>query len=152
MSTFGENGGFLATQFFLMVPTQGATGSLAYIGTFSADNYNDTVDGSSYSYRMEDIVVGRVPTVRRIFVVYRDLGLVTVTFTVSATNDNAQVVSQSATLTLGNVLPTNTLMSAFFDLVLTGYRPQVSWSRGAGAGPLSIVSVTMTGEYEEVTL
>jgi hypothetical protein len=149
---FGENGGFAATQYFLLVPAQQSSGGPSYVGVFSLSNVNDLIDGSSYSYRMEDVQVGRYPVVRRIFIVYRDLGRATFTVTVSATNDNAQVVTAAKQLQVGNIAPTDTLMSVFFDLVLAGYRPQVSISRAAGAGPLSIVSVTMIGEVEEVAL
>jgi len=149
---FTENGGFQATQYLLFVPTQSVNGGPAYISTFLPNDWNDPTDGSSYSYRMEDVIVGRVPTVRRLFVVYRDLGLATVTFTVSGTNDNAQVVSQSQTKTLGNPNPTGALLSAFFDIALSAYRPQVSHSRAAGSGPLSIVSVTIIGEVEDTSL
>jgi VCBS repeat-containing protein len=148
---FGENGGFAATQYVLFVPAQLNSGGPAFIGTFSADNYNDTFDGSSYSYRVEDVVVGAYPTVRRLFVVYKDVGQATITFTVTGTNDNAQVVSNSQTQVIGNTNPTNALMGIFFDIQLAAYMPQVSWSRAAGAGPVCIVSVTLIGEVEEAS-
>jgi len=149
---FLENGGFAATAYFLFVPAVLSAGGNSFIGAFSASNYNDPNDASSYSYRMEDVIVGRMPTVRRVIVVYRNLGVATLTVTVSGTDDNGAVQSSSDTNTIGSSLADGSLGTSFFDIQLAAYRPQITLSRKAGAGPVSIISVTMVGEVEDVSL
>jgi hypothetical protein len=149
---FLENGGFQATAFYLFVPSQNNEGGNSYIATFSPNNWNDTVNGGFYAYRQEDIVVGRYPTVRRLIVIYRDLGVATFTGTVMGTNDNQQVVMQSQTVTIGTPTPMGTIFQVFLDISVSCFRPQVIISRTAGSGPLSIISVTMIGEVEETSL
>lgn len=150
---FGENGGFSATAFLLFVPAQFIySGSNAFIGTFSPGSYNDANDGSSYSYRQEDVIPHRVPTVRRVVITYRNLGTATLTMTVSAVDDNGVTQSKSQTQTIGNVSADQTLLTAFFDITITGFRPQLSWSRAAAGGPISIIRATLIGEVEDVTL
>jgi hypothetical protein len=149
---FLENGGFQATAFFLFIPAQSPVGGSSYIGTFSAVNWDDPLNSSSYSYRMEDIVEGRVPTVRRVILVYRDLGPATCTVTLTGTNDNQQVVIASKIITIGTVAATGALFTILVDVALTAYRPQLSISRAAAAGPLSIIKATIVGEVEEASL
>lgn len=149
---FLENGGFSATSYFLFVPTELVAGGNSFIGAFSASNYNDINASSSYSYRMEDVMSGRVPTVRRVIVVYRNLGVATLTVTISGTDDNGAPQSVSATNTIGNVLADNTLATSFFDVQLSVFRPQITLFRPANGGPVSIISTRMIGEVEEVSL
>jgi len=148
---FSENGGFAATMFYLFVPAISSTGA-PYIAVWDTTSFNDSDDPSTYSYRSEDIIVGRVPTVRRIILVVTDLGPATLTITVSGTNDKGNAISSSAVQKIGTTGATNAQLTYFIDLVFTGFRPQLSYSRAANAGPVSIVSATMIGEVEEVTL
>lgn len=145
----GENGGVLATTYLLFVPVQDSSSGLCYIGTFSSTNFDDSKDGGSYSYRQEDIAPDAVATVHRIWITYRDLGAAKFTITLSGTNDDGQVVTSSAVVQVGNVVPTNALFTEPFGLQLTCFRPQLTISRVAGSGPLSIVRVRMEGETEE---
>ena len=149
---FLENGGFQATAYYLFVPTQSVNGGNAYIGAFSASNYNDPVDGSYYFWRQEDIVVGRVPVVRRLILIYRDLGPATVTLGVQGIDDNGtQQVSQQV-VKIGTASASGNLLTAFVDVQLSAYRPQAFIQRAAGAGAISIISLTMIGEVEDVSL
>ena len=110
--------------------------------------YNDPLDGSSYFWRVEEIAVGRKPTISRIFCTYRDLGQVTTVWTLTAVDDSQKVVTNSATRVLGNTVPTGYLMTAEIDLPLSGMNMQLSVSRKAGAGPLSIAKVKVCGRVE----
>lgn len=145
----GENGGVLATTYLLFVPVQDSSSGLCYIGTFSSTNFDDSRDGGSYSYRQEDIAPDAVATVHRIWITYRDLGAAKFTITLSGTNDDGQVVTSSAVVQVGNVVPTNALFTEPFGLQLTCFRPQLTISRVAGSGPISIVRIRMEGETEE---
>lgn len=147
-----ENGGVFAPTYYLMVPMQNCTTGACYIGYFDTTSFDDKVDGSSYSYRSEDVMPLRYPTVRRVGIIYRDLGLATLTIKVSGTNDNKQVVSQSVNVQLGNTIPTNALLTILVDITLAAFRPQITLIRAPGAGPVSITSVTMIGTCEDTAL
>lgn len=147
-----ENGGVYANTYYLMVPVQNTVTNQCYIGYFDVTSFNDSVDGSTYRYRSEDITPLRVPTVRRVGIIYRDLGIVTITVTIIATNDNGQVVKASTKVQLGNTIPTNALLTNLVNVTLVGFRPQIQIDRAAGAGPLSIASVTMIGTIEDTQL
>jgi hypothetical protein len=149
---FLENGGFAATAYFLFVPTLLSAGGNSFIGAFSASNYNDPLDSSSYSYRMEDVIVGRMPTVRRVIVIYRNLGVATLTVTVSGTDDNGVRQTSFDTNIIGSTLADGTLGTSFFDVQLAAFRPQITLSRTANAGPVSIISATLVGEVEDTSL
>lgn len=149
---FSENGGFLATDSFLFVPTASADFSQFYIGFFDVTSFDDANDGSFYAYRVEDVDVCRVPTVRRVLLVYRDVGVGTITVSVRGVNDNDAIVSVSSKQVLGTKAATGALLTQLVDLTLTCFRPQITISRDAGAGPISIISATMVGTVEEVTL
>lgn len=147
----GENGGFYATAQLLFVPTQSVNGGQNYISYFNPNQYNDPVDGGFYSYRMEDVIVGRQPTVHREIVVYRDYGPATITITISGTNDIPAPVSNSAAFAIGTAAATGTLMTLLAYVSLTAFRPQLTITYPPNS-PVSIVSVTMLGEVEEVVL
>lgn len=147
-----ENGGVGGTTWVLFFPVKDISSGLSYIGYFDVNNSNDSKDDSSYSYRAEDIALLRQPTVRRVGLVYRDLGAAAITITLSGTNDQAQVVSQSVTAQIGNTIPTNDLMIKLVDIQLTAFHPQLTISRAAGAGPVCITSATIIGEVEEQQL
>lgn len=147
---FSENGGFSATQYFIFVPVQSSSGT--YVGIFDITSFDDKNDGSYYFYRVEDTQTGRFPTVRRLFVTYRDIGIVTVTFTVRGIDDTGSIVTSSQIVKLGTASASGNLLSQFVDLTLSAFRPQLSITRAAAAGPLDIVSVTMILEVEETSL
>jgi hypothetical protein len=149
---FSENGGFLATTFFIFCPTQASDSGASYIGIFDPSSFDDPNNGSSYSYKIEDVIVGRVPTVRRVILVYKDLGPATITVQLSGTNDNNNIVTASVKAKLGTTGATGALLTAFADVTLTAFRPQLTLSRAAGGGPLSIISATLVGEIEDISL
>ena len=80
---FGENGGFVASTFYLMVPVQSADLSRVYVGIFDPSSFDDPLDPSYYAYRMEDIQPCRVPVVRRVLLTYRDIGVASLIVTLT---------------------------------------------------------------------
>lgn len=145
----GENGGLFGSNYFLFVPVQDISTKNCYFGFFDINSFDDTRDASTYSWRIEDVSVDRVPTINRVIFTYRDLGLAAITVTLSGVNDNNQVVSTSVQQQLGNVIPTKALLTVFVDIELSAFRPQLSVTRAAGAGPVAIIGVTLRGEVEE---
>lgn len=137
----------------VVVYSTSINGAAGTIDTFNSTNFNDPLQGSSYSYRVEDVFPNRVPTVRRVALTYRDLGTATITLTLTGTDDNQTVQTASATVTIGNAVPTNVLMVKLVDIELTAFRPQLTISRAANGGPMSITRATMMGQVEtQVTL
>jgi hypothetical protein len=135
----------------LMVPATTINGS-SFIGVFDPTNFNDPNQGSSHSFKVEDILPNMYPTVSRVILTYRDLGPCTVTASVTGANDNGQLVTANKTQLIGNAVPTKALLTSFFDLTLPAFRPQLTISKTAGAGPLSISTATMIGHVEKVSL
>jgi hypothetical protein len=111
----------------------------SFISIMDVTNFNCEED-CSYTYRVEDIIEGHKPTIRRARIRYRDLGLVKVTFTL--TGENA--VPLTSTVNLGGKAD-GKIKTAYADFVLTSLAMQLSLFRKAGDGPLSIISVTLEG-------
>jgi len=87
--------------------------------------------------------------VSKLIVTYRDLGLVTVTFNLTGTNDLQQVVSSKTTVILGNLSPTGRITTRNdVGLTLTAQNLQLSLSRAPGAGSLSIIKLVLVGTVE----
>lgn len=119
--------------------------------TFDMTNFNDATTGSSLAFRVEDIEPNRVPTVRRVILDYIDLGAANIIVTVTGTNDNGATVSSASVPVLLGGAADGQMKTKFVDLTLTAFRPQLSWTRAANAGPLSMVRAVMIGESEQVT-
>lgn len=128
------------------------TGKSEYRTFDVAQPANDPVNPSSYSWRVEQLKPYRNPTVRKILWTFTDLGQVSVTWKITGVNEQQKVVTQSASLGVGNAVPTRAMMTVEVDLNITAMNLQLSVSKAAGDGPLSIVKVVMVGEIEEVTL
>lgn len=147
---FGENGGVLASTYFLMVPVQDIHSLQCFLGFFDTTDFDDQKDGSSYSWRQEDIGIDAVPTVQRVWITYRDLGPAKFTLTLTGTNDLNQVVSASAVVQIGNLIPTNALFTQQVGLELSAFRPQLGITRNPGDGPISIIRARMEGEVGDL--
>lgn len=135
----------------LIIPTFPIGGGTSKLCFFNPFLNNDPAQGSSYSFRQEDIEPNRVPTVNRVILQYRDIGVCTLTVTVTGMNDNGAVVTASKVVTIGTGGTPFTIKTIFVDLTLTGFRPQLTISRAANGGPFSIIKAVMVGESEEVT-
>lgn len=144
-----EVGGVIGSTYFLFMPVQSVQDGRCFIGFFDVSSFDDSVDGSSYSYRKEDVKKDCQVTVNRIVLIYRDLGPCKLTVTVNGSDDNAQPTSASAKVQIGNVKPTDELLTKFVDITYTGFRPQVTVSRNAGDGPFCITSLTMRGTVSD---
>ena len=148
-----SNGGIFAETEVCLYPCLNVvTNKMEYRTFDTTQTQNDPVNPSSYMWRVEQIKAYRNPTVRRILWTYMDLGQVSVTWTATGTNENQQAVSASTSLGVGNNPATKQMMTVEVDLVLTAMNLQLSVSKAAGAGPLSVVKVVMVGEYEETVL
>lgn len=148
----GENGGVFATSWLLFVPVTDPVTLNSHIGIFDVDSFDDVYDSSEYSYRVEDVGPSRVPTVRRVLLTYRDLGLAKIKVTISGTNDNLQAVSKTVEKQIGNAVPTGKILTALVDVALTCFRPQLTIHREPRAGNVSVIQAVMVGQIEEVTL
>lgn len=152
-----ENGGISGSTWVLFLPSIDISGSLPHISYYDLTTYtcggcpaaNDDRDGFRYSYRVEDIIPDQTPTVNRIILTYRDLGPTKLTFTLTASNDDGQVIHNSVEVQIGNVIPTGALLTRFVNLSITGFRPQLTITKRANVGPVCIVAVTMKGEVTE---
>jgi hypothetical protein len=145
-----SNGGISQSSRISSCPMVNAVTGLAGLYTFDPTlGYNDPTNPANYFFRVEEVVPGKTPTVSKLIVVYRDLGLVTVTFTLTGTNDLQQIVSASTTVILGNLLPTGRITTRNdIGLTLTAQNLQLSLSRAPGAGNLALVKLIMVGTVE----
>jgi hypothetical protein len=131
-----------------------STGIVGFFAFDPAGGFNDPLASSFYSFKVEDVIQGRTPTISRVIVTYRDLGPVTAVFTLTGTLDN-QVVGglngngSMQTLQIGNQLATGKLMTVVLGITLTAQNIQLTVTRAAGAGPLSIAKVLMCGHCED---
>jgi len=141
----GENGGVIGSTYFLFAPVQDQTGN-CWFGFFDFSNFDDPKDSSEYDYRVEDIDSDTVPTVNFVVIDYRDLGKATIQITLTGVNDDGIVVSATQPVTIGNAVPTGKILSARVGISLSAWRPQASWKRSAGAGPVCITRLIMEGE------
>jgi len=132
-----------------LIPINGSVGSL--LAYFDSTTFNDPIDGSTYIYRAEDIVMSRVPTVRRVTLTYLDLGVATLAITITGANDLGALVTNTVTITIGNTIPTGLLLTAFADIVITCFRPQLSIFRAASGGPVQITAALISGTVETET-
>lgn len=112
---------------------------------------NDALNPSSYSWRVEQLASYRNPTVRKLFWTYTDLGQVTAAWTITGTNElGQQVPAQTQTVTVGNLQPTKATMTAEVDFsAFTAMNIQLSVTRAANAGPLSIIAIDLVVEVED---
>jgi len=148
-----SNGGVFAQRQVALFPCFSIANNRTEYHAFDpAMGFNDPLAASSYSWRYEQVKPYRQATVRRLLLTYRDLGRVSVTFTITGSTDNGTVVSNSTPIGFGSSTPTNRLLTTPVDIQLTALNPQLSVRREADAGPLSIVQVVMVGMVETNTL
>jgi hypothetical protein len=145
-----SNGGYTAQLGVALYPVCTQANNVGVFYYYNTANFNDTLSSGFYDYKVEDVICGRTPTARRVFVSYRDLGVATVTLYITATNDLQQVVSTNVTLIIGNTVPTNVIMTKESGIpALTGQNFQVSWMRLPNGGPVSITKVRIEGTVEK---
>jgi hypothetical protein len=133
---------------YLLVPTLGTTGKV--LSYYDIVAFNDTVDACQYVFKAEDIIADRVPTTRRVIITYIDEGVATLVVSVQAINDNGAIITGQTTITIGTAAATGAISTAYADLQVTGYRPQVILFRPANGGPIFISHVVAAGTIEKV--
>lgn len=151
-----SNGGISQLASIAMMPMQNAaTGVCALYAFDPLFGFNDPVSGSSHTFKIEEIQHGRTPTVKGLILTYRNLGVVTVTFTIAGNNDAGEPSSASLTATIGSVTPTNKLITTVFNsqsvastFPISIMNPQLTMFRAPNAGPLSITKITLYGRVE----
>jgi hypothetical protein len=135
-----------------LIPVKSVTAGIV-LAYFDETNFNDILDARTYIFKAQDILADRVPTTRRVVITYVDLGVATVRATITGVNDQGVLVTASAVVTLGTAGATRRLMTAFFDLAATCFRPQLTISQVANGGPFQLSTAMLTGQIEtEVTL
>lgn len=137
---------------FLFIPQFRNTG-VPYVGYTTIDttpvvnafqSFN-TEEDCEYRYRVEEIDTDKKATVQRLRVLYRNLGKVKTTFTVTVADGR----SVSDTLILGDDTADGRIKIARPSTLITGELPQVKITRKAGDGPLSIIGLDIVAPWEE---
>jgi|SRR6267142_920992 len=147
-----SNGGISQLANVALMPMQDAiTGTCGLYAFDPLFGFNDPVNASTHSYKVEEVMHGRTPTVTRLLVTYRDLGIVKVTFAFTFTDDSGATQSSLIEATLGNAQQTNKLITRilFPNSAITGQNIQLTVNRAANAGSLSIVKITICGKVEK---
>ena len=142
-----SNGGMSAPLGMLLIPCDqfGTQEQLA----FDTTNFNDNSFGSFYNWKVEEIAAGRTPSCTRQIIIYRDLGVATITASLSGYDQNAQTTAtNSETFAIGTVAATQKLCAIVRGLSLTAQNLQYTITRGAAAGPVSIAKVRLEGRVE----
>jgi hypothetical protein len=132
---------------YLLVPSQGTTGKV--LSFYDTTSLNDATDNSVYTFKAEDIHADRVPTVRRVIITYIDLGVASIVVNVSGINDNGTLAFGQAVISIGTVGATQNICTAYADLSVSCYRPQVTLTRNGAGGPIAISHVVATGTIEK---
>ena len=145
-----SNGGIPGPLNLLLIPCQQfGTQEVLSFNTF---DFNDNSFGSFYNWKVEEIAAGRTPSCTRQIIIFRDLGVVTITATLSGYNQNlgapSPFVSNSETFVIGTAGATQKLGAVVRGLSLTAQNLQYTITRGGGAGPISITKVRLEGEVE----
>lgn len=141
-----SNGGTPAPLNLALFPiTNGLAGQMY---TFDTTTFDDPLETSTYSYKVEDVMMGRTPTISRIIISYRDLGPATLFVVLKGTNDLQNVVLTSAAIPIGTVAESGAICTVIVGLSLTADNLQLTLTRNAGAGPVSITKVRMEGRFD----
>ena len=147
-----SNGGTPAALNLLLIPaTLFSGGLIATMYTFDPTNFNDPNSGSFYDWKVEDVIAGRTPTINRVIISYRDLGVASLFVNLSGTNDTGKAVNASKTISIGNAVPLGIILTTLVGISLSGQNLQLSIVRAANAGPVSITKVRMEGKVETTT-
>ncbi len=94
------------------------------------------------------MLAGRTPTISRVIISYRNLGVATITVTLTGTDDSGEVVTSTQEITIGTVGASGRITTILTGIALTAQNLQLTVTRAAGAGPVSITKVRMEGRVE----
>ena len=144
-----SNGGVSTVSRLTLFPMQetagGATGFYAFD---PSAGYDESQSGGFYSFKIEEVLPGRTPTIGQAIIKYRDLGAAVLGLMFTGVQDDQQIVSKTVMTMLGNVVPTNRIMTKIVGVGFTAKDVQLTLQRGAGAGPVSIVKLVLCGRVE----
>lgn len=142
----------------LLIPaTLFAGGFQGVMYTFDPTNFNDAASGSFYDWKIEDVIAGRIPTINRVIISYRDLGVASILVNLSGVtgpqdpNQPNSPVNQSTTLTIGTASARGVICTVIWGITLSAANLQLSVVRAANAGPVSITKVRLEGKVETTT-
>lgn len=141
-----SNGGTSQPLNLLIIPAQNF--NVPVLWTLDPTSFDDPALGGFYNWKVEDVIAGRTPTVNRVIVSYRNLGVATFTLTLTGTDDSGNTVTNSVPVTVGTVAATQRICTTVVGLTLTGQNIQPSVSRSPGSGPLSITKLRLEGKVE----
>lgn len=148
-----SNGGVFAQSQVAIYPCTNVITGKTECRTFDVTQpANDPNYPSSYSWRVEQYLPYRNPSIRKILWTFTDLGQVTAVWTLQGVDEKFAVHSSVTPITAGNFIPTYAIMTTEVDIqggVFTAMNMQLSVSKAAGAGPLSVLQVVLVGEIEE---
>jgi len=151
LSLITSTGGINGTSSLLLVPIYITHLQKFVFASFDPTNFNCEED-CFYNFKMEDMKLGRNVDVHKVYLQYRDLGKVTFTVSVSAMllnrkTNKSTLNNASKDLILGT--GDGLIHSKFIDLKVQGERPQLSITRKANNGPLSIIAAMLVGNMAE---
>lgn len=129
-----------------------STGQLEYRTFDVTVPFNDPALGSEYFFKIEEVLPYRNPSVRSVIVTYFDMGVLTLAFTITSSDDNQTVKTQTVTKKLGNAIPTKRLLAQRIDFLTTGQLIQLSMKRAPNGGVMQIAKVVMGLDVEKSTL
>jgi hypothetical protein len=146
-------GGVATTSRLTLFPMVDAvSGRVGFYAFDPSNGFDDPYAGSFYSFKVEDVVPGRVPTIRKIIASYTDLGVATATFSLSGTlfmaPSTQQIVTASTSVQIGTSAFTGRIMTTLIDLSITGMNLQLTITRAARGGPLSFTKIILCGNVE----
>lgn len=143
-------GGIATTSRLTLYPMQIVnTNQIGFYAFDPSAGFDDPNAGGFYSFKVEEVLPGRAPTIGGAIILYRDLGQATVTFTMTGTTELGQVLSQNTQSTWGNAQPTGRLFTMVQALGFPACQnPQLTIVRAAGSGPVSIVKLVLYGRVE----
>ena len=144
-----SNGGVSTVSRLTLFPMQetagGATGFYAFD---PSAGYDESQSGGFYSFKIEEVLPGRTPTIGQAIIKYRDLGAAVLGLMFTGVQDDQQIVSKTVMTMLGNLVATNRIMTKIVGVGFTAKDVQLTLQRGAGAGPVSIVKLVLCGRVE----
>lgn len=144
ISKITTTGGLIGTDQVVLMALRSTQLDLFSMGFFDFEDLN-CEEVSEVKFRQEEILAGREVTVSRVRLVYRNLGKVEVEAIVETTQcskNHKQFIGDDSPVLKGKV------MTAYFDLIATGERPQLTIRRTANSGALAIIKAQMITDVE----
>jgi hypothetical protein len=159
-----SSGGLFGTSGLLLTPYVNNTTGQSYIIVHDPTNF-DCEESAEYDFRQEIPMVQGNPyqegtdvSCHLIKLKYRELGVTS--FSINVTVYRKQTddyFTTSITVNIEQVkntpkrtFPDKRIHTRFLSFLTTGERPQVSITRNANSGPMSITSLTLCGNADEV--